>query len=79
MGSLYWERLRWRGQGDKRATANNKSVQVMEKGGVEERETERHEVGKNTREILREAGCLALTQSIPVVKLEPALLCCAWL
>lgn len=40
MGSLYWERLRWRGQGDKRATANNKSVQVMEKGGVEERDRE---------------------------------------
>lgn len=38
LASLDWERLIWRGQGDKRATANSKSDQVMEKGGVEERE-----------------------------------------
>lgn len=59
LASLDWERTGWRGQGDKRATANSKSDQVMEKGGAEGRETD-CDTWETQRGI---TDCLALTYS----------------
>lgn len=51
LASLDRERLRWRGQRDKRATVNSESDRVMEKGGVEKK-------GTNARGTVRRGGAV---------------------
>ncbi len=63
LASLEWQRLRWWGQGDKSATANSKTDQVMEKGGVEERETKRLREAQGGHECLGNSGKSRLSSS----------------